>query len=71
VKGLPPPVRELQDLGVARLSLGSGLMKATLALSKKVADELLEKGTYNVLVDSLSPLPDAVLAYKMAIGTYK
>ena len=36
----PPSVRELQDLGVARVSLGSGLMKATLALIKKVADEL-------------------------------
>ena len=46
--GLPPSVRELQDLGVARLSLGSGLMKATLALIKKVAKELLEKGTYNI-----------------------
>jgi 2-methylisocitrate lyase-like PEP mutase family enzyme len=71
VKGLPPPVRELQDLGVARLSLGSSMLKATLALTKKVADELLEKGTYNILVDSLTPLPDAALAYKMAIGTYK
>ena len=39
--GLPPSVRELQDLGVARLSLGSSLMKATLALIKKVADELI------------------------------
>lgn len=66
---LPPSVLELQDLGVARLSLGSSLMKATLALIKKVADELLEKGTYNQLLDSLSPLPDAALAYKMAIGS--
>ena len=63
---LPPSVRELQDLGVARLSLGSGLMKATLALMKKVADELSEKGTYSVLLDSLTPIPDAALAYKMA-----
>jgi 2-methylisocitrate lyase-like PEP mutase family enzyme len=63
--GLPPSVRELQDLGVSRLSLGSGLMKATLALIKKVADELSEKGTYNILMDSLTPLPDAVMAYKM------
>ena len=69
--GLPPSVRELQDLGVARLSLGSSLMKATLALIKKVADELSEKGTYNILLDSLTPLPDAVLAYKMAIGLSK
>lgn len=68
---LPPSVKELQDLGVARLSLGSGLMKATLALMKKVADELSEKGTYEILMNTLTPLPDAVLAYKMAIGEYK
>ena len=66
--GIPPSVRELQDLGVARLSLGSGLMKATLALIKKVADELSEKGTYDILLDTLTPLPEAALAYKMAIG---
>ncbi len=69
--GLPPSVRELQDLGVARLSLGSSVMKATLALIKKIADELLEKGTYTILSDSLTPLPDAVLAYNMAIGSKK
>ena len=68
---LPPSVRELQDLGVARLSMGSGLMKATLALIKKVADELSEKGTYNQLLESLTPLPDAALAYKMAVGQFK
>jgi 2-methylisocitrate lyase-like PEP mutase family enzyme len=69
--GIPPSVSELQDLGVARLSLGSGLMKATLALIKKVADELSEKGTYNILLDTLTPLPDASMAYKMAIGLNK
>ena len=68
---LPPSVRELQDIGVARLSLGSSLMKATLALIKKVADELSEKGTYHILLDSMSPLPDAALAYKMAVGLNK
>ena len=66
--GLPPSVRELQDLGVARLSLGSSLMKATLALTKKVADELSKKGTYNILLDILTPFPDAAMAYKMATG---
>jgi 2-methylisocitrate lyase-like PEP mutase family enzyme len=69
--GLPPSVHELQDLGVARLSLGSSLMKAVLALTKKVADELSEKGTYNILLDTLTPLPDAAMAYKMAIGMNK
>ena len=69
--GMPPSVRELQDLGVARVSLGSGLMKATLALIKKVADELSERGTYNALLDAMTPLPDAAIAYKMAIGQDK
>ena len=64
--GIPPSVNELQDLGVARISLGSGLMKATLALIKKVADELSEKGTYNFLLDTLTPLSDTAIAYKMA-----
>ncbi|MCG6915820.1 isocitrate lyase/phosphoenolpyruvate mutase family protein, partial [bacterium BMS3Abin03] len=66
--GVTPSINELQDSGVARVSLGSGLMKATLALIKKVADELSEKGTYNILLDTLTPLPDAAMAYKMAIG---
>ncbi len=69
--GVPPSARELQDLGVARLSLGSGLMKATLALIKKVADELAEEGTYTTLLKALTPLPDAARAYKMAIGLNK
>ncbi|MDB5276418.1 MAG: isocitrate lyase/phosphoenolpyruvate mutase family protein [Ferruginibacter sp.] len=69
--GVPLSISELQDLGVARVSLGSGLMKATLALIKKVAEELSGKGTYNMLLDSLSPIPDAALAYKMATGLNK
>jgi 2-methylisocitrate lyase-like PEP mutase family enzyme len=67
--GLPPSARELQDLGVARLSLGSSLMKATLSLIKKVADELSEKGTYGILIETLTPFPDAAMAYKMAIAS--
>jgi 2-methylisocitrate lyase-like PEP mutase family enzyme len=69
--GSPLSVSELQDLGVARLSLGSSLMKATLALIKKVADELSEKGTYDTLLDTLTPLANAAMAYKMAIGLNK
>jgi 2-methylisocitrate lyase-like PEP mutase family enzyme len=63
---IAPSVKELQDLGVARLSLGSGLMKATLALIKKVADELSEDGTYDILLNTLTPHADAAKAYAMA-----
>ncbi len=69
--GVTPTIKELQDLGVARVSLGSGLMKATLSLIKKVADELSEKGTYNILLDTLTPLTESAKAYKMAIGLNK
>lgn len=69
--GVTPSIKEFQDLGVARVSLGSGLMKATLALIKKLADELSENGTYNILLDTLTPLSEAAMAYKMAIGLNK
>jgi 2-methylisocitrate lyase-like PEP mutase family enzyme len=67
--GVPPSVHELQAMGVARVSLGSGVMKASLALIKKVAGELTEKGTYGTLLDALTPLPETAVAYKMATGT--
>lgn len=65
---MPPSIRELQDLGVSRLSVGSTLMKATLALIKKVADELSAKGTYEQLMAPLTPLAEAAMAYQMAVG---
>ena len=46
-------------------------MKATLALIKKVADELSGKGTYNTLLDALTPASEAAMAYKMVIGLKK
>jgi hypothetical protein len=46
-------------------------MKATLALVKKIADELSEKGTYTILSETLTPYPDAAKAYQMAVGLNK
>ncbi|NLR61071.1 isocitrate lyase/phosphoenolpyruvate mutase family protein [Chitinophaga polysaccharea] len=67
-EGIPPSIRQLQDMGVARLSLGSSLMKATLALIKKVADEIVTYGTSDILLDAMMPVSETTLAYKMAIG---
>jgi 2-methylisocitrate lyase-like PEP mutase family enzyme len=44
-----PSVPELEKLGVARVSLGSGPMRATLALLRKIAEELKATGTYSAL----------------------
>jgi 2-methylisocitrate lyase-like PEP mutase family enzyme len=41
-----PPLRELGELGVARVSFGGGLMRAALGHTRAAARELLEQGTY-------------------------
>jgi 2-methylisocitrate lyase-like PEP mutase family enzyme len=41
-----PSVPELEKLGVARVSLGSGPMRATLRLVRRMAEELKTTGTY-------------------------
>jgi 2-methylisocitrate lyase-like PEP mutase family enzyme len=47
-------VRELEQLGVARVSLGSGPIRATLGLLRRIADELKSTGTYQSLADAPS-----------------
>jgi 2-methylisocitrate lyase-like PEP mutase family enzyme len=47
-----PPIPELQKLGVARASLGSSAMRATLGFAKKIAGEVLSSGTYSTLEDA-------------------
>jgi 2-methylisocitrate lyase-like PEP mutase family enzyme len=54
-----PSVQELQDLGVARVSYGSGFTKAAITATKRLAQEILEKGTCNLLKDGMQT-PDLV-----------
>jgi 2-methylisocitrate lyase-like PEP mutase family enzyme len=49
-KGLPP-VSELQRLGVARVSFGPTPSYAAMGLLKRAAKEVLEKGTYENLIE--------------------
>jgi 2-methylisocitrate lyase-like PEP mutase family enzyme len=44
-----PSIPELQSAGVARVSLGSSTMRATLGLVQRMAQELQTTGTYNSL----------------------
>jgi 2-methylisocitrate lyase-like PEP mutase family enzyme len=46
VKGAPT-IAQLEALGVARVSVGSGPHRATLALTRDIARELKTKGTYD------------------------
>ncbi len=50
-----PNTGELERIGVSRLSVGSAIMRATLATARDAANELLKKGTYSVFVDRTIP----------------
>jgi 2-methylisocitrate lyase-like PEP mutase family enzyme len=50
-----PPIPELQKLGVARASIGSGVMRAALGLVRRIGKELLETGTYSAVFDGSIP----------------
>jgi 2-methylisocitrate lyase-like PEP mutase family enzyme len=44
-----PSIAELRALGIARVSLGSGPMRASLGVLRRIADELKGTGTYQSL----------------------
>ena len=48
-----PSIAELGKLGVARVSIGSGFMRATLGLLQRAAAELKSDGTWGVLADAM------------------
>jgi 2-methylisocitrate lyase-like PEP mutase family enzyme len=52
------PIAELQSLGVARVSVGSGPMRATLGLVDRIARELHDRGTYTAMLESAIPYAD-------------
>lgn len=50
-----PAIRTLQQLGVKRVSTGSGPMRASLSLIRRIAGELMTSGTYEQFtVDTMS-----------------
>jgi 2-methylisocitrate lyase-like PEP mutase family enzyme len=53
-----PSLGELEKLGVARASAGSGVMRATLGLVRRIGKELMEKGTFESLFNDAIPFDD-------------
>ena len=49
-----PSIPELARLGVARVSSGSGPMRAAITLTRRLAEEALTKGTWSALEGALS-----------------
>ncbi len=54
-----PSIAEMKAMGVARVSVGSGPMRATLGLCDRIARELHDKGTYGAMVDGAIPYAEA------------
>jgi 2-methylisocitrate lyase-like PEP mutase family enzyme len=54
-----PPVSELQKLGVARVSVGSGPMRATLGFLGRMARELHNDGIFKMMTEGALPYADA------------
>ena len=62
-----PSVSELQDLGVARVSYGSAFLKAAIGGTRKLAQEILEKGTITTLKEAMqTPEITALIAKRKA-----
>jgi 2-methylisocitrate lyase-like PEP mutase family enzyme len=53
-----PALGELEKLGVARASTGSGAMRATLGLLRHIGRELMGAGTYSFLQDGAVPFAE-------------
>jgi len=49
-----PPLRRLQELGVARVSLGSGVARAAMAATRRIALEVKTTGSFDGLTDAVS-----------------
>src|SRR6266849_4112077 len=54
-----PSVQRLKELGVARVSVGSGIMRATMGLTRQIAQELKTKGTYDKMLEGAIPYAEA------------
>jgi 2-methylisocitrate lyase-like PEP mutase family enzyme len=54
-----PEIAEMKRLGVARVSVGSGPMRAVMGLTARIASELHEHGTYRSLLEGAIPYADA------------
>lgn len=57
-----PAIRDLEQAGISRLSLGPGLLRASFTTMKRIAEDLLQQGTYDAFTrDAVSS--DEIVSY--------
>jgi 2-methylisocitrate lyase-like PEP mutase family enzyme len=60
-----PTIPELKKLGVKRISMGSGPMRAALGLLRRIAQEAQATGTYGLLLDRAIPYAEMNAMFKI------
>jgi 2-methylisocitrate lyase-like PEP mutase family enzyme len=48
--GSTPPMAKLEEIGIARVSLGPRVMRAALGLYKRIAREIMDRGTFTQMM---------------------
>ena len=54
-----PTLSRLQELGVARVSTGSGIARAAIGLTRRIALEIKQSGSLDSMFDGAISYPDA------------
>jgi len=54
-----PSAAELEKLGVARISVGSGPMRACMGLTRRIAQQIRETGTFDLMTTGAMPYTEA------------
>jgi 2-methylisocitrate lyase-like PEP mutase family enzyme len=54
-----PPVARLKELGVARLSVGSGMMRSAMGHTRRIAEALKTTGKFDKMIEGSIPFAEA------------
>jgi 2-methylisocitrate lyase-like PEP mutase family enzyme len=59
-----PPIARLKELGVARVSIGSGMMRSAMGHTRRIAEQLKSTGTFDKMLEGSIPYADANALFK-------
>ncbi len=59
-----PPIARLKQLGVARVSVGSGMMRSAMGHTRRIAEDLKRTGEYGKMLEGSIPFAEADALFK-------
>lgn len=54
-----PPIARLKELGVARVSVGSGMMRSAMGHTRRIAEDLKKTGRFDKMIEGSIPYAEA------------